>query len=29
MNDLRRIKGLNINNIGCEDIEKILTISEL
>jgi len=29
MNDLRRIKGLNINNIGCEDIGKILTISEL
>ena len=29
MNDLRRIKGLNTNNIGCEDIGKILTISEL
>ena len=29
MNDLRRIKGLNINNIGYEDIGKILTILEL
>ena len=29
MNDLRRIKGLNINNIGYEDIGKKFTISEL